>query len=251
MLATDMSVALDPSRLMLAAGMKPDEWQKALLRERADNVLLLCSRQAGKSTGTAAVAVWESLYNAPALILLLSPSQRQSQELFRKVMDFYHALGAPIKPKSESTLQLELENGSRIVALPGKEETVRGYSGARLLVIDEASRVPDALYYGVRPMLAVSGGRIICLTTPFGKRGFFFDAWNKEGEAWQRHKVTANDVPRISREFLNTERAAVGEWWYSQEYMCEFRETTDQVFAYDLVMAAISHDVKPLEIYRG
>jgi hypothetical protein len=43
---------------------------------------------------------------------------------------------------------------------PGNEDTVRGYSGATLLLIDEAARVPDALYAAVKPMLATSGGEM-------------------------------------------------------------------------------------------
>ncbi len=225
--------------------MTPDAWQSTLLRSTARHHLLLCTRQAGKSTATAAVAVWEAIYNAPALILLLSPSLRQSQELFKKVRQFYTA--SPSVPiKTESALQLELVNGSRIIALPGKEETIRGYSGVRLLIIDEASRVDDGLYFGVRPMLAVSGGRMIALTTPFGKRGFFFDAWEKGGPEWERIKVTAHDCPRISAQFLEEERSTMGDWWFSQEYLCEFRDTTDQVFSYDLVMAAMSDSAAPM-----
>ena len=148
--------------------------------------------------------------------------------------------------KQESALQIELMNDSRIVALPGKEETIRGYSGVNLLVVDEASRVKDALYYSVRPMLAVSGGRLIALSTPFGKRGFFFKEWEEGSDDWQRTKITALDVPRISAEFLEEERAALGDWWWRQEYMCEFVETNDQVFSYDLIQEAMSGDVQPL-----
>jgi hypothetical protein len=46
---------------------------------------------------------------------------------------------------AESALRLELANGSRIVSLPGSGETVRGYSAPRLVIVDEASRVPDEL----------------------------------------------------------------------------------------------------------
>jgi hypothetical protein len=116
----------------------------------------------------------------------------------------------------------------------------------RLLVVDEASRVEDALYYSIRPMLAVSGGRLVCLTTPFGKRGFFFDEWENGGASWERVKITAYDCPRISEEFLEEERRALGDWWFSQEYLCEYRDTTDQVFSYDVVMSAINPNVKPL-----
>ncbi len=159
MIATDLAFALDPPRLMAAAGITPDPWQSDLLKSQAKQHLLLCTRQAGKSTTTAALALWEALYHAPALVLLLSPSLRQSQELFKKVVDFYHATAGPVPVAEESALRLSLVNGSRIIALPGSEATIRGYSGVRLLVIDEASRVDDGLYYAVRPMLAVSGGR--------------------------------------------------------------------------------------------
>jgi hypothetical protein len=186
------------------------------------------------------------MYQPNSLILLLSPGLRQSGELFAKVKSFYGSVPNAVPVRRETALQMELVNGSRIIALPGKEATIRGYSGVDLLVIDEASRVDDALYYSVRPMLAVSGGRLIALTTPFGKRGFFHQEWTEGGDGWHRTRVTAYDVPRISAEFLAEERAAMDDWWFSQEYLCEFRESTDQVFNRDDVMAALSSDVQPL-----
>jgi hypothetical protein len=152
----------------------------------------------------------------------------------------------PCPTVCRSDRKIELVNASRIIALPGKEQTIRGYSGVSLLVVDEAARVPDELYYSVRPMLAVSGGRLICLSTPFGKRGFFFNEWEEGGGDWHRTKILATDVPRISAEFLEEERRALGDFWFSQEYMCEFRETVDQVFSYDLIQEAMSDEVKPL-----
>jgi hypothetical protein len=133
------------------------------------------------------------------------------------------------------------------VSLPGREETIRGYSGVRLLVIDEAARVPDALYYSVRPMLAVSRGRIYCLSTPFGKRGFFYKEWT-EGQEWERTKITAYQCPRITPAFLAAERASLGEWWFDQEYLCMFTEVEDQVFSHDLVMSVLTDKVPPLGI---
>jgi hypothetical protein len=207
--------------------------------------LLLCSRQAGKSTAAAALALREALLWPGSLVLLLSPTLRQSGELFRdKVRRLYDRLGRPVPAARESALQLELANGSRVISLPGDEETTRGYSGVRLLVIDEASRVPDALYYAVRPMLAVSGGRLIALSTPFGRRGWFFEEWQGQGR-WARVRVEARDCPRITPAFLAEERQALGERWYRQEYECSFEEVIDAVFGYDDVMAACS-DAPPL-----
>ena len=246
MLEADLAAALDPVLLMRRAGMEPDPWQADLLRSRSESTLLLCSRQAGKSTVTAAMALHEALYRAPALVLLLSPSLRQSCELFRKVAFFFRTLEGAVPVEQESALRLELANGSRILSLPGKEETIRGYSGVSLLVVDEAARVPDDLYFAIRPMLAVSGGRLVALSTPFGKRGWFHDAWHAGERAWRRVRVTAADCPRIPATFLAEEQRAMGEWWFAQEYLCEFKETTDQVFSHEVVMRSLSDAVAPL-----
>lgn len=192
------------------------------------------------------MALWHAIYKPPALILLLSPSLRQSSELFRKVAALYsqHAGAAPAA--AETLLRLELANGSRIVSLPGTEQTVRGFSGVDLIVIDEASRVEDSLYFACRPMLAVSGGRLVALSTPFGQRGWLHKEWTAGGDGWHRTRITANDCPRISAEFLEEERASLGDWWWRQEYMCEFTETTDSLFRYEDVVGALSAEVRPL-----
>jgi hypothetical protein len=249
MLAHDIAIALDPCLLMEQIGLHPDRWQEEFLRSSADRQLLLCTRQAGKSSAAAVLALHEALYNDNALVLLLSPSLRQSQELFRKLTQAYAVVARASPAVLENSLRLELPNGSRIVSLPGKEETVRGFSGATLIVIDEAARVPDELYYAVRPMLAVSSGRLICLSTPFGKRGFFYEEWTK-GPRWNRFRVTADQCPRISPEFLDEERIALGPHWFAQEYMCEFADTTHQVFGHDLIMAAVDDSIAPLPLSR-
>jgi phage FluMu gp28-like protein len=140
---------------------------------------------------------------------------------------------------------MELANGSRIEALPGTERTIRGFSGVDLLIVDEAARVDDGLYHAVRPMLAVSGGRLLMLSTPYGKRGVFHEAWSGQ-EDWQRFEVPAREVARIPETFLEEERAALPERVFRQEYACEFVDTDDAVFGYDLVHAAVTDNVTPL-----
>jgi hypothetical protein len=200
-----------------------------------------CTRM-GRIAGLAAQT---ALLVPKSPILLLSPTLRQSGELFRKVIDLYMALNAPIKILSQTTLKMELANGSRIVSLPGTEGTIRGFSGVSLLVIDEAARVADPLYFSVRPMLAVSQGRMIALSTPFGQRGWFYDVWIKDPD-WNKVKISAHECPRITKEFLESERRALGERWYRQEYLNSYEDTIDAVFSSEDIQAALSDDVKPL-----
>lgn len=246
-LARDLAFALDPVRVAIEMGLDPDPWQGRFLRSPGRRILLNCSRQSGKSTVTALLAAHTALYDPGALVLLLSPTQRQSHELFRKALDAYRAIPTAIPITQESALRLELSNGSRIVSLPGKETTVRGFSGVGLLAVDEAARVPDELYYSVRPMLAVSGGRLVALSTPFGTRGWWWEAWRSE-EPWERYKVPAEECPRITREFLEEERRTMGEWWFAQEYGCEFLDAQTQPFGREDVERAFEEEVEAWEL---
>lgn len=234
----------DPARLMTAAGLSPDLWQRTLLRCPSTRTLLLCSRQSGKSTVAAALALRAALLEPPALVLLLSPTLRQSSELFKdKYARLFNLLGRPVGATGETALTVQLANGSRVVSLPGDEATIRGYSGVALLVIDEAARVPDDLYRAVRPMLAVSGGRLVALSTPWGKRGWFYEAWEGR-EAWERVRITAEQCPRITPEFLGEERQSLGDRWFRQEYLCSFEEVVDAVFA-EADLRAATEDAPP------
>lgn len=228
-----------------ALGFAPDPWQHTVLTSTSKKIILCASRQSGKSTTTGIVALHEAIYQPGSLCLLLSPSLRQSAEMARKVTQLLNSLEDAPRLVSESSLRLELSNGSRVIALPGSEATVRGYSAATLVIVDEASRVPDSMIASVRPSLATTNGRLIVLSTPAGKRGFFWEQWSK-GEGWERVFITAVDCPRITAEFLADERRVLGEWTYQQEYECQFLDETSAVFSSDLIERAMSDAVQPL-----
>jgi hypothetical protein len=238
-LQDDLRLALDRVAFARKLGLICDSWQRDLLRSTADRVLLNCCRQSGKSTMSAVLALHRALYHPGSLILCLAPSERQSKELFAKVADFYRKLRTvPAAPlASDRKLGMRLPNGSRIEALPGSERTIRGFSAVDTLIVDEAARVDDGLFYAVRPMIAVSAGALIMLSTPYGKRGVFFEEWTGDG-AWERYEVPAAQVPRIPPAFLEAERRSMPSWWFLQEYNCEFRETEDQLFSHDMIEAA-------------
>jgi hypothetical protein len=231
----------DSARILTLAGMTPDPYQQDLLRSSSRRVLILASRQVGKSQTAAGLALKEALLRPGSLTLLLSPTLRQSGELFRsKILPLYSALGRPVPAVQESALTMTLANGSRIVSLPGEEGNIRGYSNVALLVIDEAARVPDQLYQATRPMLAVSGGKLVCLSSAYAKQGFFYEAWTDGGQEWKRVKVTAAECRRIDPAFLEEERAVLGHRIYTREYECLFSSSDDSVFDPDAIDRALT-----------
>lgn len=246
MLASDLRKALDPVTFAKEElNFYPDEWQEQVLRWQGKRLMLNCCRQSGKSTISAILALHKALYYPNSLILLISPSQRQSSELFKKVTQEFEKVCNPPRRLEDNRLSLSLDNKSRILSLPSSEATIRGFSSANLIIEDEASRVDDDLYFSIRPMLAVSDGKLILMSTPWGKRGHFFHEWT-EGEKWERVKITAEECPRISKEFLEEERKSLGEWFFMQEYYCEFMENEDQLFKHDDIMNSINDEVEPL-----
>lgn len=224
-----------------------DHWQAQVLRSTGKDYLLLCSRQSGKSTTTAIKALHRILFFPDSLVLIVAPSIRQASELFRKLSDFLNVLSEPPKKLEDNKLSVTLMNGSRACALPSSEATVRGFSSPSLVIFDEAARVGDSLYYAMRPMIAVSGGEIIALSTPYGKRGWFYEAYTTE-QTWEKITVKAEDCPRISPEFLAREREIHGNWFYRQEYDCEFTQTEESFFSPDLIEKMFQDLGEPLKI---
>jgi hypothetical protein len=164
-LGLDLAHALDPVAFVQdRLKFEPDPWQARLLHSSAPWILLNCCRQSGKSTTTAAVALHTALYD-PGLILLVSPSLRQSKELFAKVPGFLKDLEPAEVLEEDNKSCCALANGARLVSLPGDPNTLRGYSAPKLIIKDEAAFVSDAMQAALDPMLAVSKGRLIARTS--------------------------------------------------------------------------------------
>ncbi|MEI9992073.1 MAG: terminase family protein [Rhizomicrobium sp.] len=226
--------------------MHPDNWQVQAIRSQSKRQLWNVHRQGGKSTTAGLKAIEKAVAQPNSPVLVISPSQRQSAETVRTCLSLHSRVWGLPRIVGESAHRLELENGSRIISLPSSETTVRGFANVALLILDEASRIPDEIVAACRPMLAVSDGDIIALSTPQGRRGFFHDWWENGGTTWERTRITANQCSRISPAFLADERKALGEALYRQEYLCEFVENDEQVFPSEIIRVAFSSEVVSL-----
>lgn len=230
-----------------ALGIVPDPWQRQLLcsASASRQIILNCCRQAGKSTATALLALHTAIFEPESLILLCSPSQRQSCELFAKVMFSLKRLDPAVPLEEDNRLSAELRNGSRIVSLPGDARTIRGYSAPRLVIADEAGYCPDDLFTAIRPMLAVSEGKLCLLSTPAGRGNEFYRVWTSPGDDWEKIKIIGEQCPRISRAFLDRERAALGPLLFSQEFEGAFIDADTSVFSAELIAACLDRSFGP------
>lgn len=239
---------LDPTLLFRKAVGQPDSYQGALLNSVAARQIVLASRQCGKSKVTSIKAAAQALFVPGSLTVIAAPSLKQSSELARSVFDAIKLVEPNVR--QESTTRIELANRSRVIAFPGSEQTIRGYSHVALLICDEASRIPDEIFVATSPMQAtVKAPTLIYLSSAWGKRGKFYEAWSgKDGLEWERHEVKAKDCARITPEFLANERKSMGELLYSQEYENVFLDDTTQIISNDLLDAAINLDYIPTQI---
>jgi hypothetical protein len=225
-----------------------DALQARVLRSTSRRGILNCSRQWGKSTVTAAKALHQAWQRPESLVLVVSPTARQSGEFLKKAETFAVKLGARPRGDGHNAMSLALRNGSRIVGLPGSETTVRGFSAVSLLLIDEASLVSDEMYCALRPMLAVSNGALWLMSTPRGTHGFFYEEWTNGGPEWERVRARGTDCPRIAAAFLEEERRKLGERMFRREYLCEFEDSVSGLFARETIDRAFTDAFAELEV---
>jgi hypothetical protein len=256
----------DPATTMRLAGMPPDPWQEGVLRSDARDTMLLCSRGAGKSQVVAAKALHAALVRPGFEVMIISRSQDQSDYLFGKIRRMYEALralpgglGVPGRSNIRQA-SLHLDNGSVVWPMPMSSNALVGYH-VNLLVIDEASRIPDAVYLSCLPTVKAKKGKIVVLSTPFGRRGWFYREWewiDEQGQKcaypdhWHKVKVAAGrwvqgkweqdpacnrpDRDEVAKDLKH------GHLHMRQEYGVEFVDTTEAVFLQDQIDAAFRGD---------
>jgi hypothetical protein len=223
-----------------------DDKQTQILTGEHYRLILCCTRQWGKSTVTAAKAVYHAYTRPKSLTLVVSPSERQSREFLRKAKQFVQDLRIRPRGDGDNRISVQLPNGSRIVGVPGKEAHVRGFSAVSLLIIDEAAWVTEQQYESVQPMLATTDGDVWMMSTPWGQRGFFWEEWAKGGPEWFKISVKATDCARIKPGFLDKQRRRMPEMAFRREYLCEFMGTGNSIFRREDLELAISGEIRSL-----
>jgi hypothetical protein len=231
-----------------ALGFCADPVQRAILDGEQRRLLLLTSRQWGKSVVAAIRAVWQAHWVPGSLIVVVGPVENQAGELNLKIYQFIARLGLRVHGGGRGRLAVHFPNGSRIVGLSEVPDHVRGLSAPALILVDEAAFFKgDEILEALMPMLATRpDGAIWLMSTPKGQTGFFYDLWHQPGGPWHRVRVTAAEIPdRIPAAFLLEEEQRNPQK-YRREYCCEFLAADEALFSRDDLLNLLSDQVEPL-----
>jgi hypothetical protein len=223
---------------------KLDGWQREV-EEYQGNIALRAGRQVGKSTIIARKAAKYAIRNSKKSVMIISATERQAYLLFSKVLYFLHDnYRAYIKKGKDrpTKTEIKLSNGSIIRCLPTGIDGlgIRGYT-IDLLIADEAAFIPEEVWPAITPMLATTGGKIILLSTPFGRRGYFYERFNDEDfKTWHINSedvAEQRDEPQrtFMLDFQEKEKKRLTKLQYAQEYLGEFVDELRQLFSDEVI----------------
>lgn len=213
-----------------------DDFQKKVL-ETKGNITLRSGRQVGKSTIISIKVGDFAMNNKNKEVLVIASVERQAFHLFDKILNYIMTINKNLIKKGKdrpTKSKIKLKNGSIIRCLPTglTGHGIRGFT-IDLLIADEAAFIPQEVWAAVTPMLAVTKGDIILLSTPFGRQGYFYRSFSDD--SFTKFHLSSEDCPRIDKDYLQRERERMTKLQYSQEYLGEFIDEILQYFPTELV----------------
>lgn len=255
-----MSVDIySPKKLLLPYQSR---WVSDLERFKAG----IWSRQTGKDFSSAAEIVEDCKARDKTTWLIAAPSERQSLETLAKCGEWSEAFDLAIADATEERFggpqsllkasSIYYPNGSRIVAVPGRPDTVRGFSANVLATEFHFFEDDEATWRALLPSITnpLRGGlkRVRVISTPNGKQGRFYKIIDENllnpvpsrKMKWSVHKVTIHDAVRMGLPVdIEQLREAIddADGW-AQEFECEFLDSSNVLLPYDIIALAESAD---------
>ena len=227
-------------------GITPHDWQRTfLLAPRGASIAVLTARQVGKTTAAAAGMAHSAVFMPGSLSVIACPSQNQSAEALRKVRDMVMMAGA--KLTTDNVFRLELANGSRVLALPHAQETVRGLTVDAWIVADEAAQLDPDIMGALHPMRTqCPHARLAMLSTAWSRTDPFWSVWDNDDPSWMRIRATVDVEPTlIAPDVLDRARRQLSGDDFNREYLGIPAGSQVSPFTSELYKSATQTQVHP------
>ncbi|MGV3771994.1 MAG: terminase large subunit domain-containing protein [Verrucomicrobiales bacterium] len=223
-------------------------YQRKWLADDSRFKIGLWARQTGKDHTCAAEAVFDCQIHPGTMWVILACGERQALESLEKARTWARLCDLEVadfqlsRSGTEALLKtgsITWSNGSRLLALPAKPETMRGYSANLILTEfafhEQAEEIWRAIYPSISNPLRGGKKALRIISTPNGKGNKFYDLWQSKG--YSKHRLTINEAVahglpldlKELREGLNDPEA------WAQEYQCEFMDTTSVLLPYEVI----------------
>lgn len=232
--------------------MKLYDYQEAFVNDASRYRIVNKSRQVGMTYIIAREAIMDCLDNPGETFLIVSVSERQAQHVINYIRAAIDEMAEPQPPEYNTKIEIRWPNGARIVSLPNSPSTVRGYKAKRVY-IDEAAHVQHdrELMQAIGPSTS-RGGAITLNSTPYGKRGIFWEIWSKAKElGYSVHEIPYNRCPELDLKVLKKQFGEMDEITFRQEFMCDFCDESMAFFPYDLIMKGVTPDLELVDMVDG
>ena len=208
-----------------------------MLNSDAKYLILCCNRQWGKTTTMAAKALYAALQTPKLKIAVIARSKEQAGILIENATEFAIALGHRTRRVPGKQQSLQLPNMSKIVAVPHTQHTSLGRT-ADILIVDEAAKVTDDVYYAVSPFVSRTHGKIWLLSTPTRQSGFFYNYWHDTESGWHRIFSNVLDCPDIDPAYLAMQQRS-NPIRYSQDFLCQFTQPANRLCSREAATAIL------------
>lgn len=216
-------------------------WQKAVVDEIIDQIgsdkVVVCKahRQAGKSYMSEGILLHYAINYANTTSALISPTLNQSRNIFKELISAIYDSGV-VKRKNETLLDIELINGSRIFFRSSEmKDGLRGYHINGVLILDEASYLPEDIAQLVLPWRQVAKAPMLIVSTPKLKTGLFFRYFQMGLDETHENVVSIDwneydTSPLLSQEQIEAYRMILSPNQFKSDVLGEFLDMEGMVF---------------------
>lgn len=239
---------------------EPDPWQAQFLRHVAGGkrrISVRAGHGVGKSTGCVGAIIWHMVTRFPQKTIITAPTAGQLFDaLFAELKMWLNRLPGPIKALFEMTSEKvtlkAAPEASFVSARTSSAERPEALAGVHsehvLLIVDEASAVPEAVFESAAGSMSGENACTILIGNPTRNTGLFFRTHHELAREWTTMHVSCLDSPRVSADFVKQIKDTYGETSnaYRVRVLGEFAlREDDTLISAELIDSAMSRDIQP------